>query len=155
MSIDTDSTAFPSSHSPDTFDSDDLHFRTTTSLLHLLGKRDKDRPRHDMSPSMKRLATVSFILARSGEVVACMPKRTNTAMTILLATPESFGGSEEAASPDLLITRNPREVKPGKVESGEVRAGDVVYNDRVELRPAEGSPVIDPHRISAYLVDHR
>jgi hypothetical protein len=93
MSVGTDSAALPSSHSPDTFDSDDLHLRTTPSLLHLLGKHVNGRARDYMSSStlksMKQLAAVSFLLARTGEVVACMPKRTNTAMTILLATPES------------------------------------------------------------------
>jgi hypothetical protein len=73
------------------FDKHDQHFRTVTSLIHLIygnssaAERTNENPQKDW---LKYLATASLILARHREVVAAIPKYTRDGVT-LYVSPQS------------------------------------------------------------------
>jgi len=106
----------------DDFYQDDLHFRTVTSLLSLFGRTD-NTPYDITVPAVSRknykLMSVSFLLARCTEMVACLPKQSPQRITLF-------------CTPDLLVGMNPDPVRAEKGFGFRLQAGsDRAFHDTV------------------------
>lgn len=123
------------------FEKDDLEFRTITTLLNILGTReritlDNFQVSSDQRPRLKLLAALSSLLVRDHEIVAVMPKRSGRGSTLFVGaaaeTPSEAAFRDDEPTPSLessassasstsshhnYITRNPRYKDPvGPVE---------------------------------------
>jgi hypothetical protein len=113
----------------DAFVRDDLHFRTVTSLLSLFCRPDNTQyasriPAGSRS-NFKRMLTVSFLLARGTEVVACIPKRSIEGVT-LFCMPDCKGEikPEKYSRHDMSIAKNPAPNKTSAESKHSVRLED-------------------------------
>lgn len=89
----------PLEESSSRFREDDLEFRTLTTILSLLNSHDEQEPdSNSPTPQMQRhlklLASVSAMLVMNHEVIAIMPKRSATGLTL-------FIGPEPNPDPDI------------------------------------------------------
>jgi hypothetical protein len=96
--------------SQDSFDKDDQHFRTITSLIQLIDKNSFtfsaaegtiEAPTKNI---LKYLAISSFIIAWHCEVVAAIPEYSGKGLKVFVCSPQSDTSFDEHS---LLVTQNP------------------------------------------------
>jgi len=94
-----------------TFDKDDLHFRTVTSLLNLFNRPDRKHYEctvsKDARRNFKRMLGLTMLLARGTEVVACMPKRSVDGITLFCVPDKKHTKLRDYTRHDLLVAKNP------------------------------------------------
>lgn len=127
------------------FTTDDLEFRTISTLLRMLGTRerialDNFHVSQQQRPSLKLLTALASLLVRNFEILAVMPKRSGRSTTLFVGSlaentmEKDFSDDEESttsqassSSHETFIARNPEfEDHAGQVELLE---GSVVDDD--------------------------
>lgn len=140
----------------DEFVKDDYEFRTITTLLNTLGSRERVTPENfnavpKMKPYLKFLSALSSLLVREREIVAILPKRSSSGVSLLIGFEESpFDREEDLPSPppspssppgrrlQHYITRNPR-------ADDELGGG---------IRLSEQSPVTVGSNVDDFIIKH-
>lgn len=119
------------------FDKDDEHFRTVTTLLALVSKPDSTtydvRIPTDAKKNIAILRAATALLARSYDVVACIPKQTisapaeQPAFTLFCVEPNRPLYEKDCEQHEVVLDRNPDR------ESG----SPIVNGDRVIMQVLE------------------
>jgi hypothetical protein len=112
--------------SQDSFDEDDQHFKTVTSLIHLIDENSSTSSAAEGTNEkptkknlLKYLAIASFIIARHCEVVAAIPKYSGTGVKVYVA-PQSDTSSDEqsdTSSLDRVILCTNETLESGNIDS--------------------------------------
>ena len=148
------------------FTDDDHRFRTITALLQLLGPGLDQEPAHQQAniprtklKVLKQLAAISFLAARSHEVVATMSKRSQTAITLLLIAPSEEAVQSHDPPVDIIVTQNPLEESKNRSRYGK-RLDDGIGSasgerHKIDLCPASQLPQLDPNLVIEYLGSNR